>query len=62
MYNSILYPENRIVYEKIKEKYFNAGETTVYNIKRLMRIACWIPKATNTRSDYVILIAFPLRQ
>jgi hypothetical protein len=26
-----------------------------------MRIACWIPKATNTHSQYVILIAFPLR-
>jgi hypothetical protein len=25
-----------------------------------MRIACWIPKATNTHSEYVILIAFPL--
>jgi len=24
------------------------------------RIACWIPKATNTHSQYVILIAFPL--
>ena len=24
-----------------------------------MRIACWIPKATNTYSDYVILTAFP---
>jgi len=29
---------------------------------RRMRIACWIPKATNTRSEYVILIAFPLQQ
>jgi len=27
-----------------------------------LRIACWIPKATNTHSDYVILIAFPLKQ
>ena len=27
-----------------------------------MRILCWIPKATNTRSGYVILIAFPLQQ
>ena len=27
-----------------------------------MRIACWIPKATNTNSEYVILIAFPLPQ
>ena len=27
-----------------------------------MRIACWIPKATNTHSEYVTLIAFPLQQ
>ena len=27
-----------------------------------MRIAYWIPKATNTHSQYVILIAFPLQQ
>jgi len=27
-----------------------------------MRIACWITKATNTHSEYVILIAFPLQQ
>ena len=26
-----------------------------------MRIACWIPKATNTHSSCVILIAFPLQ-
>jgi hypothetical protein len=25
-----------------------------------MCIACWIPKATNTHSEYVILVAFPL--
>ena len=24
--------------------------------------ACWIPKATETHSEYVILIAFPLKQ
>jgi len=29
---------------------------------RRIRIACYIPKATNTHSDYVILIAFPLQQ
>ena len=28
----------------------------------IWRIACWIPKATNTHSEYVILISFPLRQ
>jgi len=27
-----------------------------------MRIACWIPKATDTHSEYVIFIAFPLQQ
>ena len=27
-----------------------------------MRIACWIPKATNPHSQYVILIALPLQQ
>jgi hypothetical protein len=26
------------------------------------RIACWIPKATNTYSKYVIIVAFPLQQ
>ena len=27
-----------------------------------MRILCWIPKATDTHSEYVIGIAFPLQQ
>jgi len=27
-----------------------------------MRIACWIPKATDTHSEYVKRIAFPLQQ
>jgi len=26
-----------------------------------MRFACWIPKATNAHSEYLILIAFPLQ-
>jgi hypothetical protein len=29
---------------------------------RRMRIACWIPKATDTHSEYVILTAFPQAQ
>jgi len=33
-------------------------QTTIWR----MRIAYWIPKATNTHSEYVILIAFPLQQ
>ena len=39
-----------------------AGRTTDDNIKRRMHIACWIPKATSTHSQYVVLIAFPLQQ
>jgi hypothetical protein len=27
-----------------------------------MRVACWIPKATNTQSEYVMFNAFPLPQ
>jgi len=29
---------------------------------RHMRISCWIPKATDTPSEYVIIIAFLLQQ
>jgi hypothetical protein len=29
---------------------------------RRIRIACWIHKAIDTHSEYVILIAFPLQQ
>ena len=28
----------------------------------IMRVECWTPKATNTHSQYVILIAFPMQQ
>ena len=40
------------------EKYCRARQTTDDNIKQRMRFACWIPKATDTHSEYVILIAF----
>ena len=29
---------------------------------RCMRIACWVPKAANKRSEYVAVIAFPPQQ
>ena len=32
------------------------------NIIRRIRIACWIPKATDTHSDYLIFIVFPRQQ
>jgi hypothetical protein len=39
-----------------------AREATNGYITRRMRFACWITKATNTRSEYVILVAFPRQQ
>jgi hypothetical protein len=44
------------------EKYSRAGQATDDKTIRRMRIACWIPKATNTHSEYVILIVVPLQQ
>jgi hypothetical protein len=46
------------------EKYCTAGQATDVNRTRRMRIANWIPMATDTNTEYVriILIAFPLRQ
>jgi hypothetical protein len=44
------------------ENYGTAEEATDYNIIRRMLIACWITKATDTHSEYVILIAFPRQQ
>jgi hypothetical protein len=44
------------------EKYGTAGQATDDNIIRSMRFAYWIPKATDTHSEYVILIAFPRQQ
>jgi hypothetical protein len=38
-------------------KYGTAGQTTDDNILRSMRFACWVIKATDTHSQYVILIA-----
>jgi len=35
------------------EKYCTVGQVTDDNIMRCMRIACCIPKATNTYSEYV---------
>ena len=42
------------------EKYSRAGKATDDNWR--MRIACWITNATDTHSEYAILIASPLQQ
>jgi hypothetical protein len=43
-------------------KYGRAGQATDDNIIWRMRVACWIPKARDKHSEYVILIAFLLQQ
>jgi len=48
--------ENRAVY-KIKSRNTVAPERPQ---TMRMRTACWLPKATNTHSEYVVFIAFPL--
>jgi len=44
------------------EKRDRARQATDDNITLCMHFACWITKATDTHSEYVILIAFPLQQ
>ena len=44
------------------KKYGRAREATDDNIIRRMRFACWMTKATDTHSEYVVLTAFPLQQ
>jgi hypothetical protein len=44
------------------EKYGRAGHATDVNIIWRMYFVCWIPKATNTHSEYAIFFAFPCQQ
>jgi hypothetical protein len=44
------------------KKYGRARRATDDNIIRRMRFARWVTKATDTHSEYVILIAFPRQQ
>ena len=57
---SISLPENRAAYEIMWRNIVKPDrpQMTIWRI----RIACWITKATNTHSEYVILIAFPQQQ
>ena len=57
---SKFFSENRAVYEIMWENIVERGMTQM-TIWRT-RIPCWITKATNTHSQYVILIAFPSQQ
>jgi len=56
----IIFFENRAVYEIMWKNVVERGRPQMAIWR--MRIACWMPKATNTRSGCVIPIVFPLQQ
>jgi len=60
VFSNFFFFENRAVYEITWKNKVERGRPQL--TVRCMRIACWIPKATNTHSEYVILIVFPLQQ
>ena len=61
MFNNFFFFENRAVYE-IMWKNMVEPDRPHDNIIQRMRFACWITKATDTHSEYVILTAFPRQQ
>jgi len=54
------FSENRAVYEIMWTN--NIQQDRPQMTIRRMRVACWIPTATNTTSEYVTLIVFPQQQ
>jgi len=56
---SVAFSVRRAVYEIM---WNNTAERGRPQVIWSMRTACWITKATNTHSEYVILIAFPQQQ
>jgi hypothetical protein len=59
-FSNFFSPENPAVYEIMSKNILEVGRPrmTIW----LMRIACWMPKATDTHSVNVILINVPLQQ
>jgi hypothetical protein len=55
MFNNVL-AEGHALYEIMWKKCCRAGETTDNTVKRRMRVACLTCKATNTHTEYVVLI------
>jgi hypothetical protein len=60
VFRNFFFFENRAVYEimwkNISEP--DGPQTTTW----CMRVSRWVPKATNTHSEYVTRIAFPLQR
>jgi len=61
MFSRFFLPENHVSYEIMYERIVEPDRPQLA-IWRMV-IACWIPKAINTRSEYVkIIIALPRQQ
>jgi hypothetical protein len=56
-----LFVDNIAVYEVMWRNIVDEPDRPQMTMWR-MRIACWITKATDTYSEYVILMAIPLRR
>jgi hypothetical protein len=61
VYNEFFFPRKSFRLCHNVGKSGTPGQAIGDNIIRRMRFLCWIPKATNTHSQYVILIVFPLQ-
>jgi len=60
LYSVTFLKKNRAVYEIMWKNVVERGRPQM-KIWR-MRVACWIIKATDTHSEYVVLVSFPLQQ
>jgi hypothetical protein len=61
LFNNFL-PENRFLYEIMWKNMVQSDKPQTTNVIWRMRFACWITKATDTHSEYVIVVAFPRQQ
>jgi len=57
MFNNFF--QNRAIYEIMWKNVLRVGQATDDSIIQCMCFACWITKATDIHSEYVIRIAFP---
>jgi len=60
MFSNFLF-ENHAGYELMCENIVKT-DRPVMTKWHMRRITCWIPKVTNTHSEYLIIIAFKLQQ
>ena len=60
IFNNLFFPENHAFYEITWKNIIEMGrsQTTIWR----MHFTCWIPKATNTQYECLILIVFPLQE